>query len=66
VLHAKDLTSDQEVRWCPGCGDFSILSAFKKVLASCGVPRERIAVVSGLGCSSSAIVWTMGERVPRR
>jgi 2-oxoglutarate ferredoxin oxidoreductase subunit beta len=52
VLHAKDLSSDQEVRWCPGCGDFSILAAFKKVLAGCGVPRERIVVVSGLGCSS--------------
>lgn len=52
LLHAKDFSSDQEVRWCPGCGDFSILAAFKKVLAGCGVPRERIVVVSGLGCSS--------------
>jgi 2-oxoglutarate ferredoxin oxidoreductase subunit beta len=52
VLHAKDLSSDQEVRWCPGCGDYSILAAFKKVLAGCGVPRERIVIVSGLGCAS--------------
>jgi len=52
VLHAKDLSSGQEVRWCPGCGDFSILAAFKKVLAGSGVPREKVVVVSGLGCSS--------------
>jgi 2-oxoglutarate ferredoxin oxidoreductase subunit beta len=51
-LTAKDFTSDQEVRWCPGCGDFSVLAALKQVLASLGLPREQIAFVSGVGCSS--------------
>jgi 2-oxoglutarate ferredoxin oxidoreductase subunit beta len=48
----KDLASDQEVRWCPGCGDFSILAQLKKVLASLDVPRERLVFVSGVGCAS--------------
>lgn len=52
LSQARDFSSDQEVRWCPSCGDYSILVAFKKVLANCGVPREKIVVVSGLGCSS--------------
>ena len=51
-LTAKDLASDQEVRWCPGCGDFSVLAVMKQVLASLGVPRERFVFVSGVGCSS--------------
>ena len=51
-LTAKDLASDQEVRWCPGCGDFSVLSVLKQVLASRGEPRERFVFVSGVGCSS--------------
>jgi 2-oxoglutarate/2-oxoacid ferredoxin oxidoreductase subunit beta len=48
----KDFQSDQEVRWCPGCGDYAILSAFQSVLPDLGVPRERLVVVSGIGCSS--------------
>ena len=48
----KDFQSDQEVRWCPGCGDYAILSAFQSVLPELGVPREKIVVVSGIGCSS--------------
>jgi 2-oxoglutarate ferredoxin oxidoreductase subunit beta len=52
TLTAKDLTTDQEVRWCPGCGDYSILAQMKKALASVGVPREKMAFVSGIGCSS--------------
>ncbi len=48
----KDFGSDQDVRWCPGCGDYSILSAVKKVLAEEGVPPEQYAFVSGIGCSS--------------
>ena len=48
----KDFQSDQEVRWCPGCGDYAILSAFQSVLPELGVPRERLVVVSGIGCSS--------------
>lgn len=48
----KDFMSDQTVRWCPGCGDYSILSQVQTVLAESGIPREKIAVVSGIGCSS--------------
>ena len=51
-LTVKDLASDQEVRWCPGCGDFSVLAVMKQVLASLGVPREQLVFVSGVGCSS--------------
>jgi 2-oxoglutarate ferredoxin oxidoreductase subunit beta len=51
-LTAKDLTADQEVRWCPGCGDFSVLAVLKQALASLGLPRERFVFVSGVGCSS--------------
>jgi 2-oxoglutarate ferredoxin oxidoreductase subunit beta len=47
----NDFASDQEVRWCPGCGDFSILAQLKKVLAGLGVPRENIVFVSGAGCA---------------
>jgi 2-oxoglutarate ferredoxin oxidoreductase subunit beta len=51
-LTPKDLASDQEVRWCPGCGDYSILAQMKKVLAPLGVAREKMVFVSGIGCSS--------------
>jgi len=49
---AADFASDQEVRWCPGCGDYSILAQTKKVLAKLAVPRSNIVFVSGIGCSS--------------
>src|SRR5437879_3785383 len=52
TLTADDFASDQEVRWCPGCGDFAILAQLKQVLAGLGVPREKTVFVSGLGCSS--------------
>jgi 2-oxoglutarate ferredoxin oxidoreductase subunit beta len=52
TLTAKDLASDQEVRWCPGCGDYSILAQMKKALAGIGVPREKMVFISGIGCSS--------------
>ena len=52
VLKAADFASDQDVRWCPGCGDYSILAQMKKVLPELGVPREKIVFVSGIGCSS--------------
>src|SRR6202522_421757 len=48
----KDFKSDQEVRWCPGCGDYAILAAFQAFLPELEVPRENIVVVSGIGCSS--------------
>src|SRR4029077_20974252 len=52
TLTPKDLTSDQQVRWCPGCGDYSILAQMKKALAGLGFPREENVFVSGIGCSS--------------
>jgi 2-oxoglutarate ferredoxin oxidoreductase subunit beta len=51
-LTAKDFKSDQEVRWCPGCGDYAILAAMQGFLPELGIPRERIVFVSGIGCSS--------------
>ncbi len=47
----KDFSSDQTIRWCPGCGDYSILSQVQTVFATLGVPREKYAVISGIGCS---------------
>lgn len=52
ALTAKDFATDQEVRWCPGCGDYSILAQVQKVMPSLGIPRENIAIISGIGCSS--------------
>ncbi|MEE3219514.1 MAG: 2-oxoacid:ferredoxin oxidoreductase subunit beta [Planctomycetota bacterium] len=52
VLKPADFASDQEVRWCPGCGDYSILAQMKKVLPTIGIPREQTVFVSGIGCSS--------------
>ena len=52
VLKPADFASDQDVRWCPGCGDYSILAQMKKMLPSLGVPREKIVFISGIGCSS--------------
>ena len=51
-LTAKDFKSDQDVRWCPGCGDYAILNAIQKTMPTLGLPRERIVFVSGIGCSS--------------
>ena len=48
----KDFVSDQEVRWCPGCGDYAILSAVQKTLPELGLPREKFVFISGVGCSS--------------
>jgi len=52
VLTAKDFATDQEVRWCPGCGDYSILAQVQKTLPGIGVPKENIVFISGIGCSS--------------
>ncbi len=52
VLKAADFASDQDVRWCPGCGDYSILAQMKKMLPELGLPLEQIVFVSGIGCSS--------------
>ncbi len=48
----KDFKSDQEVRWCPGCGDYAILAAFQSFLPELEIPRENLVFVSGIGCSS--------------
>ncbi|HWE03605.1 MAG TPA: 2-oxoacid:ferredoxin oxidoreductase subunit beta [Tepidisphaeraceae bacterium] len=52
VLKASDYASDQDVRWCPGCGDYSILMQMKKVAAKLGMDRSKTVFVSGIGCSS--------------
>ncbi|MBI1369418.1 MAG: 2-oxoacid:ferredoxin oxidoreductase subunit beta [Planctomycetes bacterium] len=52
VLTAKDFASDQDVRWCPGCGDYAILNQVKKVLAKIGARKEKTVFVAGIGCSS--------------
>lgn len=51
-LTPKDFASDQDIRWCPGCGDYSILAQTKKIMPDLGIPREKIVFVSGIGCSS--------------
>jgi 2-oxoglutarate ferredoxin oxidoreductase subunit beta len=52
TLTKKDFTSDQDVRWCPGCGDYAVLFQIQKLLPSLGIPRENFAFISGIGCSS--------------
>ena len=52
ALTPKDFVTDQEVRWCPGCGDYSILAQVQKIMPTLGIPRENIVIISGIGCSS--------------
>ncbi|MCX8073444.1 MAG: 2-oxoacid:ferredoxin oxidoreductase subunit beta [Candidatus Binatia bacterium] len=51
-LSRKDFVTDQDVRWCPGCGDYAILAQVQKVMPELGIPRENIVFISGIGCSS--------------
>ena len=51
-LSPNDYASGQDVRWCPGCGDYAILSAVQSVFPELGIPREKFVVISGIGCSS--------------
>ena len=51
-LTAKDFSSDQDIRWCPGCGDYSILKQVQSVMPELGIPKEDIVFISGIGCSS--------------
>jgi 2-oxoglutarate ferredoxin oxidoreductase subunit beta len=51
-LSPKDFASDQEVRWCPGCGDYAILKAVQKILAEIGASKENTVFISGIGCAS--------------
>jgi 2-oxoglutarate ferredoxin oxidoreductase subunit beta len=52
TLTRKDFQTDQEVRWCPGCGDYAILAAVQRFMPTLGLPKEKIVFVSGIGCSS--------------
>ena len=52
TLTHRDFESDQDKRWCPGCGDYSILKQTQKILPELGIPREQLVFVSGIGCSS--------------
>lgn len=52
ALTSKDFVTDQEVRWCPGCGDYSILAQVQKIMPTLGIPKEKFVVISGIGCSS--------------
>src|SRR4051812_25052323 len=51
-LTSKELVTDQDIRWCPGCGDYSILKQVQTVIPELGIPRENIVFISGIGCSS--------------
>ena len=51
-LTKKDFISDQDIRWCPGCGDYAILSQVQKVFPELGIPKHQFLIVSGIGCSS--------------
>jgi 2-oxoglutarate ferredoxin oxidoreductase subunit beta len=51
-LKAKDLRTDQEVRWCPGCGDYAILASVQKAVAATGTPRHKHVFISGIGCAA--------------
>ena len=53
-LNAKDFKSDQEVRWCPGCGDYAILNVIQGFMPELGLSRERIVFVSGIGCAAAS------------
>ena len=52
TLTKKDFVTDQEVRWCPGCGDYAILSSVQSVFPELGIPRENFVIVSGIGCAA--------------
>ena len=52
-LTKKDFETDQDVRWCPGCGDYAILAQVQKVFPTLGVAKEDFVVISGIGCSSA-------------
>ena len=52
TLTRQDFVSDQDVRWCPGCGDYAILSQVQKLFPTLGIPKENFLIVSGIGCSS--------------
>src|SRR6202049_5048698 len=52
ALNRKDFVADQDVRWCPGCGDYAILAQVQRIMPDFGIPRENIVFISGIGCAS--------------
>jgi 2-oxoglutarate/2-oxoacid ferredoxin oxidoreductase subunit beta len=52
IVTSKDFASDQDVRWCPGCGDYTILKQVQNVMPELGIPRENVVFIAGIGCSS--------------
>src|SRR5260370_17426136 len=52
ALSRKDFVSDQDVRWCPGCGDYAILAQVQRIMPDFGIPRENIVFISGIGCAA--------------
>src|SRR2546428_11312795 len=52
ALNRKDFVSDQDVRWCPGCGDYAILAQGQRIMPDFGIPRENIVFISGIGCAA--------------
>jgi len=52
ALKPRDYASDQEVKWCPGCGDYAVLSAVQKTLSELNIPKEKATFISGIGCSA--------------
>jgi 2-oxoglutarate ferredoxin oxidoreductase subunit beta len=52
ALNRKDFVTSNDVRWCPGCGDYAILNSLQRTLPELGIPRENFAIISGIGCSS--------------
>src|SRR4029450_6358786 len=50
-LTTKDFTSDQETRWCPGCGDYAVLASVQQLMPELGIPPHKVVFVSGIGCA---------------
>ena len=63
TLNKQDFVSDQDVRWCPGCGDYAILSQVQKVFPNLWIPKENFLIVSGIGWSSGN-PWSNFARMP--
>ena len=65
ALTPQDFTSDQEVRWCPGCGDYAIIKAVRKALADIGTDTKDVVFVSGIGCArASPTTWRLTGFTP--
>lgn len=56
ALTAKDFVTDQEVRWCPGCGDYSILAQVQKIMPTLGIPKEDIVIISGIDAAAGFLI----------